>query len=144
MVLNNTAKIDARSSILIFIDEDPAPIADFISPVNFELDTTKLVDGKHTLKIVSRDPNGREGIRFIPFEVQNGPAIAIEGIKENATVDGIIPLMINAYGKGNAQNFHIIGSESPRSIPSWVWIIIIVFFGWAMYYLISYLHLRPQ
>jgi len=144
MVLNNTVALEARSSILIFMDDDPKPIADFISPVNFELDTTKLVDGKHTLKIVSRDPDGKEGIRLIPFEVQNGPAIAIEGIKENAIVDGVLPLMINAYGKGNSQNFHIVGSESPRSIPSWVWIIIIGFFGWAMYYLISYLHLRPQ
>ena len=144
ITLDQAVTMQAQSSILLFIDDDPRPIADFISPVNFELDTTKLVDGKHTLKIVSRDPDGKEGIRLIPFEVQNGPAIAIEGIKENAIVDGTIPLMINAYGKGNAKDFHIVGSESPRSIPSWVWIIIIGFFGWAMYYLITYLHLRPQ
>lgn len=136
--------MEPRSSIILFLDDQPQPIADFISPVNFELDTTKLVDGKHVLKIVSKDPDGREGIRLVPFEVRNGPAIALEGIKENAVVDGVLPLMINAYGKGNSQSFHIVGSESPRSIPSWVWIIIIGFFGWALYYLISYLHLRPQ
>lgn len=136
--------MEPRSSIILFLDDQTQPIADFISPVNFELDTTKLVDGKHVLKIVSKDPDGREGIRFVPFEVRNGPAIALEGIKENAVVDGVLPLMINAYGKGNSQNFHIVGSESPQSIPSWVWIIIIGFFGWALYYLISYLHLRPQ
>ncbi|HTN37364.1 MAG TPA: hypothetical protein VL053_09840 [Arachidicoccus sp.] len=135
--------MESRSSILIFVDDEPKPVADFISPVNFELDTTKLVDGPHTLKIVSRDPDGSEGVRIVPFEVRNGPAIAIEGIRENAIVDGILPLMVNAYGKGNSQNFHIVGSESPRSIPSWVWIIIIGFFGWALYYLIKYLHLRP-
>ena len=135
--------MESRSSILIFVDDEPKPVADFISPVNFELDTTKLVDGPHTLKIVSRDPDGSEGVRIVPFEVRNGPAIAIEGIRENAIVDGILPLMVNAYGKGNSQNFHIVGSESPRSIPSWVWIIIIGCFGWALYYLIKYLHLRP-
>lgn len=135
--------MEPRSSILLFLDEDPNPIADFISPVNFELDTTKLPDGHHTLKIVSKGPGGREGLRHVPFEVRNGPAIAIEGIRENAVVDGILPLMINAYGKGDSQNFHIVGSETPHSIPSWVWMLIIGFFGWAMYYLISFLHLRP-
>jgi hypothetical protein len=50
-----------------------------------------LVDGNHTLKIISKDPTGKEGIRLIPFQVRNGPAIAIEGIKENAVVDGVLP-----------------------------------------------------
>jgi len=128
-----------KSIIYIFIDNDEKPIVELVSPVNFELDTTKLVDGKHTLKIVSREPTGKEGIRLVPFEVRNGPAIAIEGIKENAVVDGILPLMINAYGKGDQKNFLIIGSETPQSIPAWVWILIITFAGWAIYYVVSYL-----
>ncbi len=128
-----------KSIIYIFIDNEEKPMVELVSPVNFELDTTKLVDGKHTLKIVSREPTGKEGIRLVPFEVRNGPAIAIEGIKENAVVDGVLPLMINAYGKGDQKNFLIIGSETPQSIPAWVWILIITFAGWAIYYVISYL-----
>ena len=131
-----------KSTIFIFLDEEPKPIVEFISPVNFELDTRKMVDGKHTLKIVSRDPTGKEGLRIVPFEVRNGPSIAIEGIKENAVVDGVLPLMINAYGKGDQKTFLIEGSETPQSIPSWVWILIIGFAGWVLYYLITYLPIK--
>lgn len=132
-----------KSTVLIFIDDEPKPVASLVSPVNFELDTRKLPDGDHTLKIVSKDPTGKEGIRLIPFVVRNGPAIAVEGIKENAVVDGVLPLMINAYGKGDQKKFLIEGSESPRSIPSWVWILIIGFGGWALYYFITYISM-PQ
>ena len=134
--------METKSTILIFLDEEVKPVGEFSSPVNFELNTQKLVDGSHTLKIVSRDPTGKEGIRVIPFEVRNGPAIEIEGIKENAVVDGILPLMINAYGKGNQKTFLIEGSETPKSIPSWVWILIIGFIGWVLYYLITYLSMK--
>ncbi|MEO8406654.1 MAG: cytochrome C, partial [Chitinophagaceae bacterium] len=108
----------------------------------FDLDTGKLVDGSHTLKIISKDPTGKEGIRLIPFEVRNGPAISIEGIKENAIVDGILPIMINAYGKGDQKKFLIEGSETPQSIPAWVWILIIGIGGWVTYYLIAYLNMK--
>lgn len=133
-----------KSKIIVFIDDEEQPIAAFTSPVNFELDTRKLVDGKHMLKIVSKDPNDKEGIRLIPFEVRNGPAIDVEGIRENAVVDGVLPIMINAYGKGDQKIFLIEGSETPKSIPSWVWILIIGFTGWAIYYLFTYLSLNPS
>ena len=131
-----------KSSIFIFLDDEPKPIAEFISPVNFELDTRKMVDGNHILKIVSKDPTGKEGLRIIPFEVRNGPSIAIEGIKENAIVDGVLPIMINAYSKGDQKTFLITGSETPQTIPSWVWILIIGFAGWVLYYLITYLQIK--
>ena len=134
--------MEDKSTIIIFIDDERKPIASFISPVHFELDTRKLVDGDHTLKIVSKDPTGKEGIRLIPFQVRNGPAISIEGIKENAVVDGVLPLMINAYGKGDQTKFLIEGSETPQSIPSWVWILIISIAGWALYYLITYFTMK--
>ncbi len=126
-----------NSTVIIFIDEDIKPYGEFSVPINFELDTRKLVDGPHTLKIVSKDPNGKEGIRKIPFTVRNGPAIAIEGIAENEVVDGVIPLMINAYGKGDQKRFLIEGSETPHSIPAWLWAIIIGFAGWAVYYAVT-------
>ena len=132
-----------KSKIIVFIDDDEQPIAAFTSPVNFELDTRKLVDGRHTLKIISKDPTGKEGIRIIPFEVRNGPAIEVEGIRENSVVDGVVSLMINAYGKGDQKIFLIEGSETPKSIHSWVWILIIGIGAWAFYYLISYFSLNP-
>lgn len=128
-----------RSSIIVFLNDDSQPLGHFTSPINFELDTTRLPDGQHSLKIISKDPHGKEGIRIIPFTVRNGPDISIEGIKENQIVDGVVPIMINAYGKGDSKVFLIEGSEVPRSIPGWVWIVNILFGGWAIYYLITQL-----
>jgi hypothetical protein len=128
--------MNTNSKVVLFIDEEPQPFGEYTVPINFELDTRKLVDGEHTLKIVSKDPLGKEGIRKIPFTVRNGPAIAIEGITENEIVDGVLPIMINAYGKGDQKRFLIEGSETPHSIPAWVWAIVIGFVGWAVYYAI--------
>jgi hypothetical protein len=129
--------MEAKSTISIFIDDEKQPIASFATPVNFELDTRKLTDGQHTLTIVSKDMTGKEGLRKIPFLVRNGPAISIEGIKENDIVDGIVSLMINAYGKGLQKKFIIEGSETPQTVPSWIWILLIAFICWAIYYFVT-------
>jgi hypothetical protein len=126
-----------KSKISLFVDDEIHPIAELFAPVQFELDTRKLTDGEHTLKIVSKSTTGREGIRKIKFIVRNGPAISVEGISENAILDGTIPLMINAYDKGNQKKFIIEGSETPQTIPSWLLILLIGFVGWAAYYIIT-------
>jgi hypothetical protein len=126
-----------KSRIVLFVDDEIQPIAELTTPVQFELDTSKLTDGEHTLKIISKSPSGREGMRKVSFIVRNGPAIALEGLRENEVVDGIIPLMINAYDKGNQKKFIIEGSETPQSVPSWLWILLIAFTGWAAYYMIT-------
>ncbi len=126
--------MSTQSTVLVFIDDEQKPYGEYLAPINFELDTKKLVDGDHVLKIVSKDPLGKEGIRKIPFVVRNGPSVAVEGLNEHDIVDGIIPIMINAYGKGDQKIFLIEGSETPRSIPAWVWAIVIGFVGWAIYY----------
>jgi len=59
--------MESKSTILIFIDDEVKPVAAFASPVHFELDTTKLVDGSHILRIISKDPTGKEG--------QQGPGL---------------------------------------------------------------------
>jgi hypothetical protein len=128
---------EEKSKITLFIDDDPKPVSELETPVQFELDTRKLTDGEHTLKIVSKSPTGREGIRKIKFVVRNGPAIAVEGLTDNGEVDGIVPLMINAYDQGMQKKFIVGGSETPQSIPSWLWIIIVAFVGWAAFYMIT-------
>ena len=45
--------------------------------------------------------------------------------------------MINAYGKGDAKNFVITGSETPQSIPYWIFILLIGFVAWSIYLLIT-------
>lgn len=126
-----------KSKVFLFIDDDPAPIAELDTPIVFDLDTQKLTDGDHTLKIISHSPSGKEGIRKIQFTVANGPAIRIEGLKNKDVVDGTLSLMINAYDKGNQKSFLINGSETPQTIPFWIWIIVIVFAAWAIYYEIT-------
>ena len=130
-----------ESTVFIYLDEETKPIGEYKVPINFEFDTTKIVDGEHTLKIVSKNNLGKEGIRKIPFTVRNGPSIAIEGISENDVVDGVLPLMINAYSKGDQKKFLIEGSETPHSIPAWLWIIIILFVGWSMYFFVVSLNM---
>ncbi|HLQ99881.1 MAG TPA: hypothetical protein VK102_05855 [Sphingobacterium sp.] len=131
--------MNGKSKVFIFIDDDPHPIAEMMSPTSFELDTHKLVDGKHTLKIVSKDSTGKEGVRLVPFEVRNGPSIIVEGLKKDAVVHGVLPIMVNAYSKGDQKFFMIEGSETPKGIPSWVWVLIISFVGWAIFYMVKYL-----
>lgn len=135
--------MEPKGTVRIFLDDDPKPLGEFVSPVTFDLDTRRLPDGNHVLKILSQDTGGREGIRLIPFVVRNGPAIDVEGLRANDTVDGVLPLMINAYGKGAQDRFIIYGSESPRGIPSWVIILIILFVGWAIHYLVSFYSMKP-
>lgn len=132
-----------NSSVLLFIDDDITPLAELDTPIVFDFDTSKLTDGEHVLKIVSKSPEGKEGIRKISFTVKNGPAISVEGLHENDIVDGVLPLMINAYDKGNQKSFVIEGSETPRTVPVWMWVIIILFTGWAAYYGITYFSGMP-
>ena len=132
--------MNRKSKVLVFIDDERLPVGEFDAPIKFELDTGQLVDGEHTLKIIGRDPSGREGIRLVPFTVRNGPAISVEGLKSNDIVDGVLPIMINAYGKGDQKQFLIAGSETPRSTPSWIWALIILFAGWAVFYIITNLN----
>ncbi len=129
--------MEAKSTVILFIDDETKPIGEFEAPIKFELDSRKLTDGEHTLKIVSKDPMGKEGIKIVPFTVRNGPAITLEGLNDRDVVDGVLPIMINAYGKGNQKQFLIDGSETPKTIPSWIWAGLIIFFGWAVFYILT-------
>ena len=132
-----------KSSVVLFLDDEVTPLAELETPIVFDFDTTKLTDGEHVLKIISKSTQGREGIRKIHFTVKNGPSVSVEGLKDKDIVDGVLPLMINAYDKGNQKSFMIEGSETPQTIPVWIWIIIILFVGWAAYYGITYFYRMP-
>lgn len=130
--------MDHNRIIKVFVDDDPEPFAEFSPPVKFLFDTTRLPDGPHTMKIVARSSRGQEGIRTIPFEVRNGPAISVVGLKEHDVVDSRIPLTINAYGSERSDLFIVTGSETPKAIPAWIWTLLIIFIAWGVFYLIMY------
>lgn len=125
-------------TVKLFLDGETAPFAEFAPPVKFLFDTTKLPDGPHTLRIVARSTSGVEGVRTIPFEVRNGPAITVLGLKPGEVVDSRIPITVNAYGSERNDLFMITGSETPKAIPSWVWAMLIAFVGFAAFYFTLY------
>ncbi|HEX5171761.1 MAG TPA: cytochrome C [Cyclobacteriaceae bacterium] len=127
-----------NNQVRIFLDDDSVPFAEFKTPVKFMLDTTKLVDGEHSLRVVSRSTDGTEGTNHIRFTVRNGPAITVVGLKDGDVVDDKVPLIINAYGSERKDLFIVQGSETPKAVPSWIWVILISFVGWAIFYLIMY------
>lgn len=133
----NTSKEDKRI-VKVFLDEEEVPFAEFQPPVKFVLDTTKIPDGQHKLRIVAKSSKGVEGVKVVPFEVRNGPEIAIVGLQKNEVVDSQVPITINAYGSETEDQFIIKGSETPKAIPAWVWALLISFIGFALFYLIMF------
>ncbi|WPP51957.1 cytochrome C [Catalinimonas niigatensis] len=130
--------LEDKRVIKIFLDDEDVPFAEFKPPVKFMLDTTKIPDGKHRLKIVAKSSNNVEGIKVIPFEVRNGPEIAVVGLRANEVVDEKVSITVNAYGSERRDQFVVTGSETPKGIPAWVWAIVIGFIGFAIFYFIMY------
>lgn len=124
--------------VKVFLDEEPQPFAEFAPPVKFVLDSTKIPDGKHKLKIVAKSSSGIEGIRIVPFEVRNGPEISLVGLKDNEVIDTQNTITINAYGSETNDSFVIRGSETPKAIPAWVWMLVIAFIAFGLFYLVMY------
>lgn len=131
--------MEENRNIKIFLDEESTPFASFAPPIKFVLDTTKIPDGKHTLRIVAKSTNNVEGIKIIPFEVRNGPSIDVVGLKENEIINEQISITVNAYGSERNDKFVVTGSETPKAIPAWVWALLIIFAGFALFYFIMYI-----
>src|SRR5680860_310813 len=136
--MTSSKSMEDNRIIKVFLDDETRPFAEFQPPVKFVLDTTKIPDGKHLLKIIAKSSSGVEGVKTIPFEVQNGPKISVIGLSENEKVDTQISITINAYGSETNDEFIIKGSETPKSIPAWVWVLLISFFEFALFYIIMY------
>lgn len=130
--------IEDNRMVKVFLDDEKKPFAEFAPPVQFVLDTTKIPDGEHKLKIVANSSKNVEGIREIPFRVQNGPEISVEGLKENETINTDTPVVINAYGSETNDRFIIRGSENTQPIPAWIWALAITFLAFGLYYFIMY------
>ena len=131
----STLPTDAEQQVLLFLDDQPEPFARYAPPVKLDLDTTRLVDGPHELRVVARSSSGQEGVQRIPFVVRNGPAITVLGLNPDDIVSDILPLTVTAYGSERTDSFVIKASETPQGVPAWVWAGILVFLSWGIYYL---------
>ncbi len=128
---------DDSQLVLLFLDDNPVPFARYAPPVKIDLDTTKLVDGPHELRVVARSSSGVEGVQRIPFVVRNGPSITVLGLSKHDIVSDTVPLTVSAYGSERADSFVIAASETPQGVPAWVWAGILAFMGWGAYYLFT-------
>jgi mono/diheme cytochrome c family protein len=124
------------ASISIFLDNGTEPISIHKPPVRFQLDTTKLSDGEHVLRIFATDTVGNVGVRQVRFIVANGPGITIEGLREGSRVRGMLDIDVNAFG--SSEPFDPVRAESPAAIPVWTWVLIAVVVVWAGWYGIEY------
>ncbi len=126
-----------RNHVFVYLDDDPAPIAQYAPPLRFELDTAQLTDGSHVLRVEAYDAHGHMGVRHIPFTVRNGPGIAVEGINHNDVLEGTIPVLVNSYGGANEPNWEPSRAETPASIPTWIWVLAIGIVAWGTFYFVG-------
>lgn len=125
---------DDHNRIEVYLDDDPEPIVTHRPPARFQLDTTRMADGAHVLHVKAWDTQGQQGVRSIPFEVRNGPGIAVNGLSDNDVLDGDIPILVNAYGGRGEAYWEPSRAETPSPIPTWIWVLFIFIVAFAAFY----------
>jgi hypothetical protein len=121
-----------KPHVRVYLDGNPEPIIDEELPANVSLDTHKLVDGPHRLVIRAEGRDGREGIEEIPFQVSNGPGIAIAGLRKNSTRRGLINFSVDAFSADDP--FDPRRAEARSQIPVWVWVLCLFVLAWTVFY----------
>ena len=121
-------------AIRIFLDGGATPIAEYDPPAVFELDTERLEDGPHTLRIEATAETGSRAIREIPFVVRNGPGIGVSGLEPGQVVRGTRHIIVNAYAGGRVEAWEPIRAETPAPVPTWAWVLCVIALAWGMFY----------
>lgn len=130
---------DRAERLEVYLDDETDPIAEYRAPADIDLDTSMLDDGEHRLRVEVVDENGETAsVRTIPFEVRNGPAIAVDGLEAGDVVDGRVSLMVHAWGGSEEADWEPSRAESPAPAPTWAWVLLIAIISWAMYYAVSF------
>jgi mono/diheme cytochrome c family protein len=125
------------SFVEIYLDNDPEPVARYRPPGRFELDTDRLQDGPHLLRIVAGDRSGHRGGREIAFRVRNGPGIAVDGLREGDVVQGKVAILVNAYGGAHEEEWEPERAETRVPVPTWAWVVSLAAAAWAMFYAVG-------
>lgn len=121
--------------IAVYLDGGSTPLTVIEPPETFNLDTTKLEDGRHSLVLKAIDEDGATSAREMRFAVRNGPGIAVHGLRDGDLVTGQISVLANAYSSRVGDIFEPMRIETPAPIPTWAWLIFLVVFAWGMWYL---------
>lgn len=128
---------EVADRIVVYLDDSTEPLLMDASSAELKLDTRRLEDGAHVLRVEATDRRGRKGIRLIPFVVRNGPAIAVRGLDTGEVVEGQLSLTVHAFGGGDEENWEPAQAEIPAPVPTWAWVIVIGVVAWAMYYVVT-------
>ncbi|MEO6835855.1 MAG: cytochrome c [Candidatus Tumulicola sp.] len=123
-------------SISVYLDDSTEAIATYRPPARFSLDTTRLSDGDHVLRLRAIDALGNVGVRAIPFTAANGPGITVTGLRAGSRVRGCVDIDLNAFSA--AEPFDPVRAESSGPIPVWTWVLSAVIAAWAAWYGIEY------
>ena len=135
---------DSVVVVKVFLDGGSDPFAEFSPPQTFSLDTSKLSDGHHTLRIEAKDQRNVVSVREVKFFVHNGPAITVSGLSEGDEVKGQISILVNAYGGEGEVHFEPLRAETPAPIPTWAWVLFLTIVAWAIWYATSQWNPPPQ
>lgn len=122
--------------IRVYLDDAAEPIASYEPPARFQLDTRRLADGEHVLRLEATDAVGNVGVRTIPFTVANGPGITVTGLRAGSRVRGNVDIDVNAFSA--EEPFNPVRAESAGPIPVWTWVLIVIIGVWAMWYGLEY------
>ena len=80
---------DTAVRVEVYLDGRPEAVQVLTAPpFRFQLDTAALEEGEHTLRLVRVDAAGRRRERTIPFAVEHGPGLEVQGLEPGATVTG--------------------------------------------------------
>jgi mono/diheme cytochrome c family protein len=129
-------------TISVFLDDNTEPLSVYRPPATFNLDTTKITDGEHVLRIEAVDSVGNVGIRRVPFIVENGPGITVTGLRPGSRVRGTVELNVNAFGSN--EPFDPVRAESAGPVPVWTWVFFVIVVGWAGWYGMEYFKTPPE
>jgi mono/diheme cytochrome c family protein len=121
----------------IFIDDEKEARYNFASPEKINIDTTKMSDGEHTFTIKIIEDDAVVSQKILRTTIQNGPAIAVHGIRDGDIISGEMPLIVNAYSSKVGDEFEPERIETHTPIPTWAWVLCLVIFAWAAGYLSS-------
>lgn len=133
-----------HNRVFIYLDGATESIANYEPPLRFELDTTTLDDGPHTMRIEAYDATGHKGVRTVDFTVRNGPGIAVDGISNNDVLEGSINVLVNSYGGANEPNWEPSRAETPAPIPTWIWVLFIGLVAWGTFYFVGQWNPTPR
>jgi cytochrome c oxidase subunit II len=115
----------------VYLDDSEEPIQRLTPPEKFNFDTKQIEDGEHKLTFRAFNENGDSSVRVIPFQVHNGPAIAIHGIARDDRLSGDVPILANAYSSTVGDEFEPVLMETPAPIPTWAWVIFLSVLAWG-------------